>query len=339
MTEDKRLDRWNWGAMFLSPLWSLWYGVWQGLFIIVPFVNFILPFYLGFKGTRLAWEKKKNKINIDDFLKSQKRWQFAGIITFCVSVLMVVALFAYLFSLFNNSGESFLTIANSNADLVEHLGYPVEKTAGFSSFSQKIDLESSEIKMDVYGTQKAGKLTIRQKKFKESWVVVELSLLDSLSGKDMVLIDSPDISYFCDNSDQIPEAKTFKESLILSFEKMVRTGEGFLTFDRNPTTKGSSSILQTTIEEDKNGELYFLLEYVISLKGSVNGNSTKCFAANFKISQIDELAQIFLDFFAGSDLHRANYSWSEEIGRDKNPENSNQFIPIFSPESKPRPFY
>ena len=234
----------------------------------------------------------------------------------------------------------FLCVQNNYAKaIVEHLGYPVEKIGGFSSFSQKTDLESSEIEMDVYGTQKAGKLTIRQKKFKESWVVVKLSLLDSLSGKDMVFIDSPEISYFCDNSDQIPEAKTFKESLILSFEKMVKTGEGFLTFDLNPTIKGSSSILQTTIKEDKNGELYFLLQYVIPLKGSVNGNLDKLFAANFKISQIDELVQIFLDFFAGSDLHRANYSWSEEIRRDRNPENSNQFIPIFSPESKPRPFY
>ena len=52
------IDRWNWGAFFLSWIWGLSNGVYISLLVLIPFVSPIMVIVLGAKGSQWAWQKK-----------------------------------------------------------------------------------------------------------------------------------------------------------------------------------------------------------------------------------------------------------------------------------------
>jgi len=47
---------WNWGAFFLSWIWSIGNSVWIGLLSLVPCLGFIMVIVLGVKGSEWAWQ-------------------------------------------------------------------------------------------------------------------------------------------------------------------------------------------------------------------------------------------------------------------------------------------
>ena len=83
-----KLKKWNWGAFLLGPLWALAnkLELWA-ILAIVPFVNIIVVFYLGFHGNRLAFKKSKIE-SIDDFMAVQKNWSLCGIRLFWLGIVL-----------------------------------------------------------------------------------------------------------------------------------------------------------------------------------------------------------------------------------------------------------
>lgn len=73
------IKQWNWGAFLLSWIWSLGNGVPLGLLALIPGVNIIMMFVLGFKGNLWAWKSCEPK-NEYDFHSTQKKWVIAGLI-------------------------------------------------------------------------------------------------------------------------------------------------------------------------------------------------------------------------------------------------------------------
>jgi hypothetical protein len=47
---------WSWGACLLSWVWAIGNKVWIGLLALLPFVNIVMFFVLGFKGREWAWK-------------------------------------------------------------------------------------------------------------------------------------------------------------------------------------------------------------------------------------------------------------------------------------------
>ena len=47
----RELDRWNWGAFFLNWIWGLGNSTYIALLMWVPFVNLIMIFVLGARGS------------------------------------------------------------------------------------------------------------------------------------------------------------------------------------------------------------------------------------------------------------------------------------------------
>jgi len=52
------IDRWNWGAFLLNWIWGIGNNTFIALLMFVPFVNFIMPFVLGVKGSTWAWQNR-----------------------------------------------------------------------------------------------------------------------------------------------------------------------------------------------------------------------------------------------------------------------------------------
>lgn len=77
--------RWNWGAMLLNYFWALTQRVWIGVLILVPYVQWAVPFVLGWKGSEWAWRNNDWR-DAEHFLGVQRRWSRAG-----VAVILVLA--------------------------------------------------------------------------------------------------------------------------------------------------------------------------------------------------------------------------------------------------------
>ena len=70
---------WSWGAFLLNWIWAIGNRTWIGLLAIVPYIGFIMVFYLGFKGREMAWRNKRWD-SIDEFNRVQKKWSKWGVI-------------------------------------------------------------------------------------------------------------------------------------------------------------------------------------------------------------------------------------------------------------------
>jgi hypothetical protein len=85
------LDRWNWGAFFLNWIWGLGNSVFIALLMFVPFVNVIMIFVLGARGSRWAWRNRAWR-DAEHFRKTQRSWAIAGLIIWVVVIGGVSAL-------------------------------------------------------------------------------------------------------------------------------------------------------------------------------------------------------------------------------------------------------
>ena len=72
--ERKKLDKWNWGAFLLAPVWTLSNKLekWT-ILAFIPGVNVAAVIYLGLYGNRLAYEKSDIR-NIEHFMALQREW-------------------------------------------------------------------------------------------------------------------------------------------------------------------------------------------------------------------------------------------------------------------------
>lgn len=77
----EEIKKWNWGAFFFNWIWGLSNNVYIALLCFIPFVNFFMLFYLGFKGNELAWKAKRWE-SIESFISTQKKWSLIGITIF-----------------------------------------------------------------------------------------------------------------------------------------------------------------------------------------------------------------------------------------------------------------
>lgn len=93
------LDKWNWGAFGLYPIWGFFNGCWWGILISLCFGWFypIPNIIFGFYGSRWSWANKKWQ-NVQLFNKTQSDWAIWGIIVFCLSLISWVTWIAILVS-------------------------------------------------------------------------------------------------------------------------------------------------------------------------------------------------------------------------------------------------
>lgn len=95
---NTELDKFNWGAFFLTWIWGICNNVYISLLaipiIFIPHFGKILliifAIFLGLGGNRLAWQNKRWK-SIEDFNEIQREWAKWGIIS---AILMILT---YLF--------------------------------------------------------------------------------------------------------------------------------------------------------------------------------------------------------------------------------------------------
>lgn len=74
--EDAR--RWNWGAFLLSWIWGIGNRTYIAFLAFVPVIGLVMPFVLGAKGSRWAWQNKRWE-SLEHFRRVQRRWAWGGL--------------------------------------------------------------------------------------------------------------------------------------------------------------------------------------------------------------------------------------------------------------------
>lgn len=83
---------WSWGAFCFGLLWGLCNRVWISLLMLVPLVNWVMPFVLGVKGKEWAW-KAGSWRSVRHFRRTQHNWSIAAGILVLVVALLYVSIF------------------------------------------------------------------------------------------------------------------------------------------------------------------------------------------------------------------------------------------------------
>lgn len=93
-------SKWNWGAFGIYPIWGFFNGCWWA-FLVSMFLGFLFPIpniVFGIYGTKWAWENK-TWTSVDEFERSKKSWDTAGIVITCINVVFFVFFFMFYLSL------------------------------------------------------------------------------------------------------------------------------------------------------------------------------------------------------------------------------------------------
>lgn len=81
------IQKWNWGAFFLSWIWGLGNRTYIALLALVPIANIIMAVVLGVKGSEWAWRNKRWE-SIEHFRKVQRSWTRWGVGIFIAALVI-----------------------------------------------------------------------------------------------------------------------------------------------------------------------------------------------------------------------------------------------------------
>lgn len=81
---------WSWGAFSLNWIWAIFNKTYIGLLTLIPYVGFVMAFYLGFKGRELAW-KNKRWDSLEHFNEVQRKWSIWGVIFLVIPLIGILA--------------------------------------------------------------------------------------------------------------------------------------------------------------------------------------------------------------------------------------------------------
>ncbi len=174
------IDRWNWGAFLLNWIWGLFNQVFIALLMFVPFVNIVMMFVLGAKGSAWAWRNKRWE-SVEHFKRVQRAWAIAGVIVVAALALLaafVAAMFFMVSGMLKQSDayRSSVDSLRANVQAMELLGPPI--TTGFPSGNVRTSGPSGEAQLaiPVEGQKASGTLYVEATKTMGVWKTDRLEL-------------------------------------------------------------------------------------------------------------------------------------------------------------------
>ena len=131
------VDRWNWGAFLLNWIWGIGNNTFIALLMFVPFVNIVMPFVLGAKGSVWAWRNKRWE-SVEEFRSVQRKWTLWSLGIWAAFALSVAAAVFIVISAVKGSDVYKLAVARARAsqEVVAITGLPL--SSGFPAGEVKV---------------------------------------------------------------------------------------------------------------------------------------------------------------------------------------------------------
>ncbi len=171
------VDRWNWGAFLLNWIWGIGNNTFIALLMFVPFVNFVMPFVLGAKGSSWAWRNKRWQ-SVEDFKRVQRKWALWSLIVFAAVIALFVGMFFVIMASMKGSDAYQLGVSRlqSNSDAIAVLGAPV--STGFPMGNIEVSGPSGKaaFSFGVEGSKAKGTVYLHATKELGTWKMNRIEL-------------------------------------------------------------------------------------------------------------------------------------------------------------------
>jgi len=178
------IDRWNWGAFLLNWIWGIGNNTFIALLMFVPFVNFIMPFVLGVKGSAWAWQNKEWE-SIDHFKAVQKKWAYWTAIVYLFFIAAFAGLFFIVMSSMKDSDAFKLAESQfeSSREASEIIGKPFSTGLPSGSIENSEPSGKATISFGVEGSKGKGTVYFDAVKELGKWKINSLVLEEEATGK------------------------------------------------------------------------------------------------------------------------------------------------------------
>jgi hypothetical protein len=187
------VDRWNWGAFLLSWVWGIGNSTFIALLALVPFVNLVMPFVLGARGSEWAWRNKRWE-SVEAFRATQRRWaQWGlgiGLLCLLLFVGVVAAIFATVFVTLRQSEPYRITVEalHANDEAIALLGQPVSTGIPTGNLHNSGPVGEANLSFSAEGPDGEGTIHLQASKRLGRWEIDRAVLEEDASGRRIELV-------------------------------------------------------------------------------------------------------------------------------------------------------
>ncbi|MFS2034678.1 cytochrome c oxidase assembly factor Coa1 family protein [Polaromonas sp. CT11-55] len=178
------IDKWNWGAFLLNWIWGIGNNTFIALLMFVPFVNVVMIFILGAKGSSWAWRNKRWD-SVDQFKAMQRRWAKWGVAVWVGAILGCVALFFTIAASFKSSEAFKLAMVKLGADeqVSQLIGKPMSAGMPMGSIEVSGPRGSASLSFTVEGPKGKGTAYVEAVKDLGQWKIERMAFEQEGTGR------------------------------------------------------------------------------------------------------------------------------------------------------------
>lgn len=171
------IDRWNWGAFLLNWIWGVGNNTFIALLMFVPFVNIVMPFVLGAKGSTWAWRNKR-WLSIDEFKRIQRKWaQWSFVVCAGLIALFIGLCFVIMTSMKSSDAYKLgVSKLQANSEAISILGTPVSTGFPMGNIEVSGPTGKASLSFGVHGSKSKGTVYLDAVKELGKWNVNQIEL-------------------------------------------------------------------------------------------------------------------------------------------------------------------
>jgi hypothetical protein len=171
------IDRWNWGAFLLNWIWGIGNNTYIAFLMFVPFVNIVMAFVLGAKGSEWAWRNMRWE-SVEHFKRVQRLWAIWGAMILASVIALVAALFFWMSAMLKSSDAYRLGVAQlqASSEAMELLGPPLETGMPLGSIRISGPAGEAQLSIRVEGRKAKGVVHLEATKDMGLWRIERMVL-------------------------------------------------------------------------------------------------------------------------------------------------------------------
>lgn len=171
------IDRWNWGAFLLNWIWGVGNNTFIALLMFVPFVNIVMPFVLGAKGSTWAWRNKR-WLSIDEFKRIQRKWAQWSFIVCAGLIALCIGLYFVIMTSMKDSDAYKLGVSKlqASSEAISILGTPVSTGFPMGNIEVSGPTGKASLSFGVQGSKSKGTVYLDAVKELGKWKVNQIEL-------------------------------------------------------------------------------------------------------------------------------------------------------------------
>ena len=188
-TVPAEIDRWNWGAFLLHWIWGIGNRTWIALLMFVPFVNLVMMFLLGAKGSAWAWRNRRWD-SVAHFRRVQRMWARWGVVVWVVSFLGCAAMVVGMVQTFKRSEAYQLSFAQvqANAEVAALIGRPMSAGMPMGRLEVAGPRGSASLSYGVQGPKGEGTVHLEATRDLGRWRIDRAEFEDAGTGRRIDLV-------------------------------------------------------------------------------------------------------------------------------------------------------